>query len=1122
MKFLLLTFRIVAIAVLFAIQSATASTNTWIGNTSNLWSVGSNWSGGLAPANGDTLVFGTPGSSGLTLPATAVTLGGNATDGIDFAAGAGAYTINTSGLTLNSSNGGVAIRDLSPFTQAFSASSPLTLSGAQTFQVGATTGSALSAILVNSAITGGFRLTKTGTGYLGLAAADALTGLTVNGGTVSISADNQLSSTAPVSPTPGWIVLDGGALRASAGFTINATRGIALGNAAAGSGGTLSVAAGTLLYNGVIANNGGTNSLTKTGVTILSLGGTNTYTGETRINQGQLSLDFTQAGAPASDIVNSSSALVMGGIPTASTGMANALFGTISPGAPILFVQGSSSTNSTQTFAGLSVAPGFANLASRGNGSNNVTVALGAISHNAGGTANFSLLTSGGTGQGIFTTTTANTNGILGGWATTAAAAVSGTAPLAATDWAANDGSGNIVAYTGYTIPSGAAPVLASNAASNIRLSSASTGIATLSAAGVNDLNTIQATDTAARTIAIGTGNTLRLGVSGGVWNTANATGLLTIGATTATGGTLTAGGAADAIGEIVFNSSNGTTNTITVNSAIANNGNGTVSVVKTGSGAITLNGANTYTGGTYVNQGAVTANATTALGSGDVTVLSGGKVILFNGASYANNFNIAGDAPLVVNGATVNGTVTLLGNTMIGTINDTLGGTINGKITGDYSIAFTANGPSATVITLSNQTNDYTGHISIFSAPGNQAPGAGSGSAGLTIKLGADNVIPDGVGKGNVIIAGNPGDPAVFSSLDLNGKTETINGLTAGNTGAFGYLQSRVINTANGTTASLTLGDNDQTSTYAGRVLYGGTGAGTGDIAITKTGAGKQTFAGANTYKGATTVNAGTLVAGVASVANVSGAFGNNSAVTMANAAGATLDLAGFNTQVGSLTGGGATGGNVALGAATLTTGGDNTSPAAYAGVISGTGGVAKIGTGTQVFAGANTYTGSTMVTVGTLVAQADKALGDSSSVVVNGGTLDIRSTTAGTVTLGANANLSLSSGTINLQLGTTFDQLVSSGTGAFTITGGIFALDVTGGGFSYANTYAVLSGFGGANSRSGLGFTGYDTINYTASLGTDGVLSFTAVPESSTWILLAGAGTFFMVVMRRRRRRL
>ncbi len=99
--------------------------------------------------------------------------------------------------------------------------------------------------------------------------------------------------------------------------------------------------------------------------------------------------------------------------------------------------------------------------------------------------------------------------------------------------------------------------------------------------------------------------------------------------------------------------------------------------------------------------------------------------------------------------------------------------------------------------------------------------------------------------------------------------------------------------------------------------------------------------------------------------MAGVSGALGNNSAVTLANAAGATLDITGFNTQIGSLTGGGTTGGNITLGAATLTTGGDNSSPAAYGGAISGTGGLTKIGTGTQMLSGtSNGYSGATTVT--------------------------------------------------------------------------------------------------------------------------------------------------------------
>jgi autotransporter-associated beta strand protein len=168
---------------------------------------------------------------------------------------------------------------------------------------------------------------------------------------------------------------------------------------------------------------------------------------------------------------------------------------------------------------------------------------------------------------------------------------------------------------------------------------------------------------------------------------------------------------------------------------------------------------------------------------------------------------------------------------------------------------------------------------------------------------------------------------------------------------------------------------------------------------------------------------------------------------------------------------------------------------------------------------ASANTYTGATTVNLGTLIASTDKALGNTSAVNVAGGTLDLRGATAGTVTIGAAGNLSFTSGVIKFQLGTAFDQLVSSGAGAFSISGGTFELDVTGAGFSYGNTYAVLSGFGGSNSVSGLSFTGFDTAGYTAALGTNGVLSFTAIPEPSTWALLvAGMGTVVIAFRRRR----
>ena len=129
--------------------------------------------------------------------------------------------------------------------------------------------------------------------------------------------------------------------------------------------------------------------------------------------------------------------------------------------------------------------------------------------------------------------------------------------------------------------------------------------------------------------------------------------------------------------------------------------------------------------------------------------------------------------------------------------------------------------------------------------------------------------------------------------------------------------------------------------------------------------------------------------------MAGVSGAFGNNSAVTTANLATAAINLQGFNTQIGSLAGGGSIGGNVALGSARLTLGGDNTSTA-YAGAISGTGSLTKIGSGVQTLSGTSNYSGVTTVSAGVLAVngQIGSAVG-----ITSGGTLAGTGTVAGSL---------------------------------------------------------------------------------------------------------------------------
>ena len=203
---------------------------------------------------------------------------------------------------------------------------------------------------------------------------------------------------------------------------------------------------------------------------------------------------------------------------------------------------------------------------------------------------------------------------------------------------------------------------------------------------------------------------------------------------------------------------------------------------------------------------------------------------------------------------------------------------------------------------------------------------------------------------------------------------------------------------------------------------------------AITKTGSGLMLLSGSNNYSGPTTVSAGILRAGSTQ------AFGNNSAVSLANTSGASLDLNGFSNSLGSLSGGGSTGGTVTLGSATLTVGGANTSPSAYAGVISGSGALVKTGTGTLQLTGFNTFSGGTTINAGTLQLNASGGGGTGivrGTVNVNtGGTLlttaqdalgwntGTRVTTlninGGTFTHSSANNLSLAAATVNLTGGT------------------------------------------------------------------------------------------------------
>lgn len=140
-------------------------------------------------------------------------------------------------------------------------------------------------------ITGSGSLTKQGAGTLTLSGlTNSYSGFTtINGGKVVIDADANLGLV-------GTVNINGGALSAASGLTLTANRTLALGPSSGAGAGAIDVAAGqTLTFNGVVANYlAGTGSLTKTGAGTLVLNGANTYSGNTVVSGGTLSLTAAQ------------------------------------------------------------------------------------------------------------------------------------------------------------------------------------------------------------------------------------------------------------------------------------------------------------------------------------------------------------------------------------------------------------------------------------------------------------------------------------------------------------------------------------------------------------------------------------------------------------------------------------------------------------------------------------------------------------------------------------------------------------------------------------------------------------------------------------------------------------
>ncbi|HGB5087866.1 TPA: autotransporter outer membrane beta-barrel domain-containing protein [Salmonella enterica subsp. enterica serovar Agona] len=562
----------------------------------------------------------------------------------------------------------------------------------------------------------------------------------------------------------------------------------------------------------------------------------------------------------------------------------------------------------------------------------------------------------------------------------------------------------------------------------------------TLIATNVEALGTGNVTDNA--TLEMNTGGDFDNAISGSGQVVKSGDETLTLsGANSYTGGTTISGGTLVASNVEALGTGDITDNaTLELNAGgdFANNIGGTGSVVKSGDDALTLSGSNTYTGGTLISGGTLVANDVNALGTGDITdnaTLALNAVGDFDNAiSGSGKVEKSGDDALTLSGSnTYTGGTLISSGTLVASNVEALG---TGDVTDNATLELNTSGTFDNAISGSGQVvksgdkmltlsgaNSYSGGTLISDgtlvASNVESLGTGDVTNNATLELNTGGDFTNNIsGSGQVVKSGD-------DALALSGA----NSYTGGTLISSGTLVATNVDA---------LGSGDVTDNATLELNTGGTfdNAISGSGQVVKSGDKTLTLSGSNTYTGGTLISDGTLVAsnvealGTGDVTdnatlelNTSGTFDNviSGSGQVVKSGDDALTLSGSNTYRGGTTISGGT--LVATSVEALGTGDvtDNATLALNTGGdfinnIGGTGRVEKSGDQTLTLSGANSYTGGTLISSGTLVASNVNALGsgdvtDNAVLELNtGGTFDNAISGSGQVEKSGDGTLTLS----------------------------------------------------------------------------------------------------------------
>ncbi|EDQ7626279.1 fibronectin-binding autotransporter adhesin ShdA [Salmonella enterica] len=407
-------------------------------------------------------------------------------------------------------------------------------------------------------------------------------------------------------------------------------------------------------------------------------------------------------------------------------------------------------------------------------------------------------------------------------------------------------------------------------------------------------------------------------------------------GGTTITGGTLTAD-YADSLGTGVIANSG----VLQVDEGeLENTLSGSGSLVKTGTGELTLSGDNTYSGGTTITGGTLTADHADSLGTGVIAnsgVLQVGEGELENTLSGSGLLVKTGTGELTLSGDnTYSGGTTIDDGVLIATNVNALGGgdvdntgTLKLDAEGEFNLANVttqsgattelAKGTTLNVDSLTQQA-DSTLNIDLSKANGESAITADSVTLGGTLNVTGIGSVTDSWTPEAYTYTLIDSDSAITSDFDnltvagmnredvdfltIDGKVDEADNTHYDLTASLSWYADRdnASTDAHGTftlsdpdgsfnvAANLTDVDDtlDPNSTWDGKSL-------------TKEDAGTLILSGDNDYSGGTTINEGTLVA--ASTTALGTSLVDNNATLVLDADGEVSAVGGITTHSGATT---------------------------------------------------------------------------------------------------------------------------------------------------------------------------------------------------------------------------